>query len=766
MNAFARMRRWKRLLFVIVFCATFTALAIIGFIASVRIPEALRNPGPVGTLVLLDARGGTLAEIGNVEARSQRPLSLAEMGRHLPGVTIALEDRRYREHHGVDWHALGSAAWNNLRHGRIVSGASTITGQLVKMASGRTRRGGWLTKARETVAAWKLERIRSKDEILARYLNTISYGNRLLGPEAAARVYFDKPAADLTLAESIYLAGLPQAPSRFNPWRHQEAAERKYRRDLARLRALGVISEDEWRRLAENLPAPGRHLPDRRAPHFVDAVLKQTPVRSGIIRTTLDPEMQQTAERLLREHLRSLRRQDFAQAALVVIENSSGAVRALVGSSDYQGPRGQNNAALLGRSAGSALKPFLYLNAIDRRLLTAASLLPDTAEAVREVYADYDPQNYSRLHVGPVRVRNALGNSLNVPAVVALGRVGARQMFFELGRWGLRMPQSFDAYGAGFILGNVDVRLLDLTGAYAGIARGGIALTPRLLSAGPAPQAERVSSPEAAAIVADMLCDPDARRITFRPDAPINCPVRVAVKTGTSSGFRDGWCVGFTGRHTVGVWAGNFDNRPMDELLAVRSAAPLWRATIDYLLEQRHDPPVPLPAESERLARRDICPLTGLRPSPGSPPAIKEYFLAGTEPTADAATMFVGGNRDIRGSHRLRLPIEYAGWTRSAQNVLGAVTEDNQPLAIVSPPDGADYLFDTEIAASQQMLELTTNAPEPQQVRWRVNGQTLSPQVDGRYLWPLTRGRWEVTAAVSINAGGEERRASSSIQVE
>ena len=750
--------------------AAAAALGVVIFVWRVPVPDSLLRPDPMqGTLTILDARGDPLAELSDGAARSRHPLPLARLGADLPRLTVALEDQRFYRHHGPDPLALLAALARDLRAGRVVSGASTITEQLVKLAAGRLGGRSLAAKAREAAAAWKLERRAGKPEILERYLNALSYGNRLVGPQAAARAYFNKDAAALTFAEAVYLAGLPQAPTRLNPWRHPAAAEYRFGRSVRRLAALGIIAPTDAQRLADAPPRPGRFLPARRAGHFVDLLaarrkqgaLPDAP--GGVLRATLDPDLQRVAETLARRHLEDLRQEgdEDPQAAVVIVENATGAVRALVGSGSYDDPReGQVNGAGRPRSAGSTLKPFLYLNAFDRRLLTAASILPDTAEAVRETYADYDPQNYrAGRHLGPVRVRVALGSSLNVPAVVALGRfVGARQAFYEFGRWGFRFRAGLDEYGAGFILGNAEIRLLDLASAYAGLARGGLAGPARLLAREASPL-ERVASAQASAIITDILCDPQARRATFGVGSPLDFPdgVRVAVKTGTSSGFRDKWCVGFDGRHTVAVWAGHFDGRPMGEAIGIHAAAPLWHALLEHLLRARHDPTVPDPALDKSLARRDVCPLTGLLPAPdaGGPPGVPELFLAGTEPTASAAGRFVPDAAG--GPARLQLPPEYAAWCRSPQNILDAVARPDDPdpaapgapaLAIVCPPDHARYTLDPELSARQQMLELTANTADPGQIRWTVNGQPLEPQADGRVFWPLARGAWTVGASI------------------
>ncbi|SRR5579862_439657 len=667
------------------------------------LPEQVK-PG----LTLLDFRGRVIAE------SLQEPVALDQMGRWLPRVTVALEDRRFYSHGGVDFRAAAGAFLRDAKSLRIAAGGSTITEQLVKMAAGRTGKS-WRAKICETLLAWKLERAWSKERILAEYLNRADYGNRRLGPEAAARAYFGKSARDLTLAESVFLAGLPQSPTRFNPWRRPAQAAAKFARSVARLEKLGVIAPGQL------VPPPEIQRNELRnlAPEFADAV---RPGLTGTVRTTLDLDMQRVAEVLAREHLHSLNRFDVTGAAVVVIENNTGAVRAMAG------------GALDPRSCGSTLKPFIYLDAIDRRILTAATLLPDTPDAIPALYRDYDPRDFSNRFLGPVRVREALGNSLNVPAVAALGKLGARRAFSDLESWGFHFPRGLDAYGAGFILGNAEVRLLDLAGAYAGLARGGVAMPPSFLpSRG---SAKRVCSPEAAEIITDILCDNDAREKTFGPASPLALSSRVAAKTGTSSGFRDGWAVGYDKEHTVAVWAGNADNRPMRELLSIRSAAPLWAAMMQRLLPKDH--PLDAPQESSGLVRLRICKLTGLLPSSQSQGAVPEYFLKGTEPAVDSSAWFIRAGDKTR----LRLPQEYAAWCGGPYNWLGAVS--GARLSITNPKPGATYAMDDTLPPSQQMIEFVSNTGP---VEWFVNGRKLSPGRDGRFFWPLSAGHWEVQAA-------------------
>jgi len=696
-------------------------VAVIGsavwFLYWAPLPSVLAKEEDLTTRYL-DAKGRLVAELPGPEARSHRPVPLAEMGPWLPVVTVALEDQRFERHAGIDFRATVRAFFR----GR--GGGSTITEQLVKIASARKGRSIW-AKAREKAQALQLERRWNKAQILETYLNRIPYGNRLIGVEAAAQAYFGKSATALTQAEAIYLAGLPQSPARLNPWTRPEAAAHQFDRSVRLLAERGALTPGE--REALRLPEVEHHLPENRAPHFVQAVQDELPHKYGIIRCTLDLDLQAAAQQMVRDHLNALHRGDISQAALVILENQTGAVRALVGSRDFATPEGQINGALQYRNCGSTLKPFLYLMGIERKVFTAATLLPDTADAVRGVYPDYDPHNFVLSHLGPVRVREAMANSLNVPAVVALSQIGARRAFNAIAGWGLKFDHPIEEAGAGFILGNVGVRLLDLTSAFAGLARNGLAGPPLLTVRSPCTW-QQMASPEAVEIINDILCDNDARFRSFGANSPLATPVRVGAKTGTSAEFRDAWAIGFTREHTVGVWVGNFDGRPMGHAASIIAAAPLWRMAVDALLE--HDHPVPQPKQ----ARTRICSLTGLLPCSRSPGTVGELFLPGTELTESADAWFGPDGHPM-------LPMDYAGWCASADNNLRAtVRPDLSKLTILSPRDHAVFLLDNDLPATQQQLELRVNIPDG--TIWKLNGESITSPSNGRLLWQLQEGDW------------------------
>ena len=287
------MRRLRR---ITIFSAIAATAAL--WLVWLPLPADLQH-SPSGTPVLFDIHGREIAELAGEGARVQIPVSLTQMGDWLPHATVHLEDQRFYVHCGIDWQATCAACLRNLQAGRIVGGGSTITQQLVKIACHRQQRN-WIAKAYESVIAWKLERLWTKERILAEYLNRSSFGNRRIGPEAAARAYFGKPASELNLAESIYLAGLPQAPTRFNPWRHPDAAERKYTRSLDLLARTGLLTTAQRTLLSENPPLPGHFDPPHLAPNYVDAIQQRQPRMAGKVRTTLDLDLQRMTELKLR----------------------------------------------------------------------------------------------------------------------------------------------------------------------------------------------------------------------------------------------------------------------------------------------------------------------------------------------------------------------------------------------------------------------------------------------------------------------------------
>ncbi len=691
------------------------------FIRLVPLPPALDSPPPPSQ-VLTDRNGAPLRLSHSSENPFQLLVRPGEIPQNLAAATVAVEDRRFWNHRGVDALAILRATGLWFKEGRIVSGGSTITQQLIKSCQPRART--FWPKLKEAVQAVRLEQLWSKERILAEYLNRIEYGNQCQGAEEAARYYFGKRAGQLEWAEAAFLAGLPQAPSRYNPHRYFERAKNRQRKVLSSLAAAGIITArqaEEARTYPIGLKPPSRPF---QAPHFVD-LLHQVHEDLGIggnqVATSLDLPLNLSVQSLLTQHLKVLAQSRAKQGAVVVLENRTGEILCLVGSADYWGStEGQVNAAWAGRSAGSTLKPFTYLLALERGD-HAATVIPDIPSYFETPTGTYVPWNYDRRFRGPVRYREALANSWNIPAVRVLDKLGGPRPLWEfLRKTGLTtLTESPDHYGLGLTIGNAEVRLLELVNAYATLARLGESIPYSFLHRATPPRSTRLASADACWMIADILADNAARAASFGAESELRFDYPVACKTGTSSDFRDNWAIGFTPEYTVGVWVGNYENRPMQQVSGVAGAAPVLHAVFEELrIRQGLSWYVPPP----EIRMAVVHPLTGkrLRHSPGEPlnyrdgpqhpevqgcPGILERFLPSSLPqeVSDA---------DYGANGKVFLPVEYADWATSRHNTLAdrvsvrlAPTNDSR-LEITYPTSGTAYVLDPDLPRAAQWIPL------------------------------------------------------------
>ncbi len=679
----------------------------------IPIPSALLRP-PIQSIALLDRYGMPLRET-RVAERFSHELALAEVPRHVIDAILAAEDKRFYTHHGIDWLATGRAAFAGLSHGRIVSGASTITQQLIKISQRRPRT--FRAKIIESITALRLEQSWSKEQILSAYLNRLDFGNLNLGLAAAADYYFGKPVSDLSDAEAAFLAGLPRNPRKLNPHVAPEAARGRQITVLERMHANGRLDPGRYdRAVAESLALrpPQRRF---RAPHFVEMVLRAvagigdagpknssesggpgSPIPATTeIRTTLDLRLNDRVDTILRERIAQLREQNVRNAAAVLIENSTGNVIALVGSENYFEPdSGQVNGAWAARSAGSALKPFTYLLALERGA-TPATMVADVRTSFPADGGFYRPENYNRRCYGPVRYRTALASSLNIPAVKVLlaagGPAALHERLREVGLTTLNRPP--EIYGLGLTLGNCEARLLEMVNAYASLARLGEFQPWRVTAAKPtAPR--RYSRPELVWQIADILSDNSARTLAFGMNSALRFDYPVACKTGTSTDFRDNWTIGFTPEFSVGVWAGNFDGSPMREVSGVTGAGPILHAIFDYLHSNYGTSWYRRPPG---IIERTIHPLTGKLLADSDARGVREKFLADRLPSAESAA-------DYDAAGNVRLNTEYAEWFQSAENsladraVLASAPDD---LLITSPLPGSIYVVDPDVPSTRRI---------------------------------------------------------------
>jgi 1A family penicillin-binding protein len=661
------------------------AIGYFWFSTELPAPEHLRARAALGSTRILDRRGRVLYEAPDPFAGRRRILPLGEIPASLRDATIAVEDRTFYTNPGLDIKGILRAAWIDLRSGAAVAGGSTITQQLARgflldpaLSQQRTPE----RKLREAVLALKLTASYSKDEILELYLNQTYYGGLAYGVEAAARRYFGKPARDLDLAECALLAGLPQAPSRYDPLQNIEAAQARQAQVLDALVDAGYISPERASAAkAEPLQfatedatfAQGRSSTSSfsmrsaagmRAPHFVRYVLDQLDTKLGAdvvarggltVITTLDADLNDASQASLRRQLTLLSsRRDGGpdhrarNGAVVVLDPSSGAILAMVGSPNFDdaASQGQVNAALSRRQPGSAIKPLTYAAALERGWTPATTILDVPGAFATREGAPYTPQNYDRAYHGPLALREALATSSNVAAVRVLDKIGVPALLDMAGRLGITTLQADRGrYGLSLTLGGGEVTPLELTAAYAAFANEGRPVSPyaieeirdwrleivqKLQTGQPLIPESQPLSPQVAYLISDILSDRYARMRAFGVSSALDIDRPAAAKTGTTSDWRDNWTVGYTPDRVVGVWVGNADGQPMEAISGVSGAGPVWH---EVMLAAHHGlPPRPF-ARPDKIVETAICAEGGLLPGPACPATRLERFVAGTQPT-------------------------------------------------------------------------------------------------------------------------------------
>jgi penicillin-binding protein 1C len=525
-----------------------------------------------------------------------------------------------------------------------------------------------------------LERLLTKDQILEEYLNRAPYGGNCIGAEAAALRTFGKPARDLSPAEAAMLAGLPQGPARLDPLRFKERALRRQRWILDEMLRAGKIDQAARRRATEEaLSVEPRAIPFE-APEFVEWL-----ARCG--RTTLDLDLQHEVEGFVRAGRSRLAAAGAGEAAVVVLDNATGEVLAFVG------------PAAARRSPGSALKPFVYALAIESGR-TPATIYDDAPARFDTPGGEYAPRNYDGVFHGPVTMRQPLANSLNVPAVLALREAGVGRFIRLLREIGLDgVEPNPQGQGLGLILGDCRVSPVELAGAYSMLARGGEFIKPH--GSTERPTSARVLPPQTCYLIADILSDDNARALSFGTDTELAFDLRVAAKTGTSVDHRDNWVAGFTARHTVVVWVGNADGRPLRGTSGLEGAGPIFRAVMQRMCGEWVTRP-------EGIEQTEVCAESGLRPTAGCGRTIREWFVAGRAPKEACA------------------PRE-------------------RTFRVDSPRPSALFALDPESPGSTRFISFSATAPEGASVEWILDGAPLAvTRGEHSVRWPARVGSFEL----------------------
>lgn len=710
---------------------------------SLRPIEAAALAQGTRTIDFSDRSGLPLGSISGDGDRETSPVPLERVAPIFLQALLAAEDRRFFSHGAVDWFTALRAFVESARSGRTPHGASTLSMQLARTLAPLP--AGAYGKLVETVRAQRIENGSSKRAILEAYANRIPMGSNLFGVEAAARAYFGTDAAHVDLAQAALLAALPNEPAALDPYRHREPLELRRRAILARMRADGAISDDAFAHARdERVAVIPRSLGFRAAPHLLFALARTLPAGETRVTTTLDLGLQHFVEGQVRAVAAALADRHVSAAAALVVDNRTGEVLAYVGSPDYfsETALGGNDGVTALRQPGSTLKPFVYELALERRVIAATSILADVPATYSIPGARiYQPNDYSGAYSGPVRVRSALANSLNVPAVRVLERVGVAAFLTRLHELGFsHLDRPANDYGLGLVLGSGEVTLAELARAYATLARGGrpIALRTTADVAASADAANAADArateeaPDAAwALVRDMLADRHARAQAFGVNSVLALPFPALAKTGTSSDFRDTWTVGASARYTVAVWVGNFDGSPMHHVSGITGAGPLWNRIMLHLHE-REDPP---PFDPPRGYRREpICATTGLPPNARCASVVTEYVPAtdavDVAVAASGVTAPAGAGRSLEAFDDI-----YASWlahqparTRGRGRILFPREGDRFELF---PGGGQRLIFDF------------AGREPPREVR--VDGRALAP-TDGRFVWSLVSGHHTLEA--------------------
>ena len=645
----ARLRpgtRLKRAFFGLVLLGLMPLVALFVCALSEPLPAPLREVGASVSTQVLDRDGQLIREVRSSDGKLSSRVSVAELSSAVVPALLAAEDARFYAHPGIDPLAMLRAFGQAIGQRRLVSGASTLTQQLARAVVARPRsvRGKW----RELAIALRIELSLSKTQILEEYLNRVEFGPNLRGIDAAARHYFDKPAAQLDLAEAATLVAIPRGPTLYDPARGTRAVLRRRDRVLERMVA-GHLTTPDAAHTAELEPLSlARGLAQGGTEHLVVGLMSGllAPELRGErvqrLHTTIDSGLQREVAELSRRAARSVADYGASSVSVVVVDNARGDVLAYVGSPDFYaaGALGQNDGARALRQPGSALKPFVYAAAMTRLGMTAATRLPDLELHLPTPEGVYSPHNYDGRFHGPVLLRDALANSLNVPAVYTASRVGPERVLELLHRAGFSsLDQGAEHYGAALALGDGEVKLSELAQAYSMLARGGTFLPLRFYvdaELGNGAHLSRTLSPPApviepgiAAVLTDVLADDRARAPEFGVGGPLSFPFPVAAKTGTSKGFRDNWTVGFTREVTVAVWAGNFDGTPMTGSTGVTGAGPLFHEVM--LAAMRGRVPAVL-LDHGGLVSCEVCELSGARATESCPHPRREWFVPGHEP--------------------------------------------------------------------------------------------------------------------------------------
>jgi penicillin-binding protein 1C len=706
------MRRWL------------TGLAALAVVAAVALAVATwRALPPLPTTLVSAAR---LSAPLHFVAADGTPLNRSYRGRfnrvdalpawRIPALLrtafVASEDQRYWQHGGVDWRARFAALWGNLRAGQVQRGASTIGEQVARILQPRphTYWSHWIAG----IEAGRLLHHFGHAQVLDFYLNQVPYGARRRGVAPAAHYYFGRDPDALDPAEQLSLAVLVRSPSRYDPRRHPQALRRAVDQLAGRMRASGAIDATQAEAIRRAPIQPGQQALAVEAGPFVLHAAERARalgLTGPVLKTTLDPDLQRFVQQVLGQRVRTLATRGVRNAAALVVDNATGAVLAWV-VAPQDGPFAID-AVLAPRQPGSTLKPFVYGLAMARLGWQPDTVIEDTplAENVREGLHRY--RNYSGRYYGKVSLRYALANSLNIPAVKTAQAVGVPAILDLLHRLGFgTFDQTADFYGPAIVLGDGGVRLFDLVQGYASLARHGRYLPLHVLADATEPDPVPVLPAPVTSLLASILSDPNARSAEFGADSVLDLPMPTAVKTGTSSDYRDIWTMGFDDRYTVGVWMGRLDGGSTDGLTGSSGPAPVLRQIFARL--------------------RTAAPYAGLWHSPALQPVHACEWI-GPPPCVQRDDWHLGD---------VHAPVS-------------APSTTTRRVAIARPLPGEMLAIDPRLPAATQRyrFSLDTAGQAIKRVVWQLDGKPLATTTEAATSWQIVPGPHTLSARVWLDGG-------------
>lgn len=617
------------------------------FAKDLKSPEGIMNRNNTG-VVLFDRNNEIFFKF--YEGKYERFVPLSDIPPRMQQALIVAEDKNYYDHPGFSVKSILAAFVANIKKGDIAYGGSTITQQLVKTTLLASQKS-FLRKYQELVLAEEIERKYTKDEILTMYFNSVYFGEGAFGIEEAAKTYFNISAKNLSLAQSAILAALPTAPSKLSPISgDREKVIERSRYILGKMAEEHYITNEQKEvAIHEKLAFNTDGNKDRyKAPHFAlmvkDELIKkygeEEIARSGFkVYTTIDLGWQKYAEEIVAKQVEALKFSRVSNGAAVVIDAKTGEIRVVVGSKDWNNDIfGKLNIVTAARQPGSAFKPIVYSAALEKGIITLATILKDEPITYKNAWETYSPRDYDGKFRGRVTARRALANSLNIPSVEVISKLGVDNAV-EMGkRLGLTTLKDYSQYGLSLVLGAAEVRPLDLTEVYATFANGGVRNTSTTIAKIEnkigelvyvhIPEKQQVLDPKYAFLVSSILSDNNARSEVFGNILNISRPA--AVKTGTTENYKDSWTVGYTPSLVIGVWIGNNDGTVMERIAGSIGAAPIWKALMEKFLAGT---PIEQFVAPAGIVSESICRENGLRVKGATASAQLEYFVGGTEPT-------------------------------------------------------------------------------------------------------------------------------------